>query len=286
MTSFVRLAALSLAAACTSEPRRNPAAVEPPLLRFEARDFAFTGPTTATAGLTRVRLVNRGPAWHEALITRLPDSVTADAYVAAARAGEAFPVGADDAGGPGKVAAGDSSDVILDLEPGRYAVVCWSDSHVKVGMIASFVIAVGEAKPSTADQRASRDADSLAGRPANAREVRLEDFRIAHDSGVYQRGLNVLHVRNTGARPHDVTYYRLAPGRTIRDFGAWSVSRKGVPPATPVGGMVTLAPGRDGWVELELLPGHYFAACGTPESGPDGVRIHAQMGMIDVFEVP
>jgi hypothetical protein len=122
--------------------------------------------------------------------------------------------------------------------------------------------------------------------PAATGEIRLEDFSIAHDSAAYRTGANVLRVRNTGRRPHDLTFYRLEPGRTARDFGVWYASRNGPPPATPVGGMVTLAPGREGWVELDLPPGSYLAACGTPEPGPEGVMLHAQMGMVEVFEIP
>jgi hypothetical protein len=246
------------------------------LLRLEAHDFAFSGDTVAAAGRTRVRLVNHGPAWHEALLTRLPDTVTTEQYLAEARAGEAFPVGAFDVGGPGKIAAGDSSDVVLDLEPGRYAVVCWSDDHVSAGMISTMVITVaageGSARPSVP-----------AAIPTG--EVLLEDFRIVHDSGTYRRGPNVLRVRNTGARPHDITYYRLEPGKTVRDFGRWYATREGEAPAVPVGGMVTLAPGREGLMELDLAPGSYFAGCGTPEEDTTGTVLHIQMGMLETFEI-
>ncbi len=286
MRPFIRLAALATLVACASEKQPDAAAREMPLLRLEARDFTFSGPAEARAGLTRVRLVNHGPAWHEALLTRLPDEVTPEAYLASARAGDAFPVGALDVGGPGKVAAGDSSDVLIPLEPGRYAIVCWSDNHVTAGMIMSFVVTVSAGDRAAGTQGSvARAADSV-GIPVASGEVRLEDFRIAHDSSAYRRGANMLRVRNTGARPHDLTFYRLEPGRTAQDFGVWYATRQGAPPAVPVGGMVTLAPGREGWAELDLTPGRYLAACGTPEPGPDGVRIHAQMGMVEVFEIP
>ena len=261
------------------QPAGAPAEIH--LLRLEARDFSFTGPANAPAGLTRIRLVNHGPSWHEALITQLPEGVTAEAYLADARAGNAFPVGALDFGGPGKVAAGDSSDVVLSLAPGRYVVVCWADDHVKSGMLSSIAITVGDDPGGVV----AADSGSSAA-PVASGEVRLEDFTIAHDSGAYRSGANVLRVRNTGQRPHDLTFYRLEPGRTAGEFGAWYASRSGPPPATPVGGMVTLAPGREGWVELDFPPGQYLAACGTPEPGPDGVTIHAQMGMVEVFEIP
>ena len=288
-----RIAAISTAASallgCVAEKRPDPAPRDqaPQVLRIEARDFAFTVPEQVRAGLVRVRLVNHGREWHEALVTRLADSVSTDAYLASARAGDAFPAGAFDVGGPGKVAMGDSSEVVIKLEPGRYAVVCWSDNHVKAGMIASVVVAVDSTRQTGEAATGQGGGDSATpGSPAATGELRLEDFRIAHDSGVYKPGRNVLHIRNTGARPHDVTFYRLEPGRTPRDFGVWYATRNGPPPAVPVGGMVTLAAGREGWAELDLSPGQYLVACGTPEPGPNGVQLHAQMGMVDVFEIP
>ena len=265
-----------LAAAC-SDGQRDRRAAELPLVRLEAHDFAFTVPARSAAGLTRVRLVNRGPGWHEANIAKLPDGETIDSYLAGARSGNSFPAGAVDFGGPGKIAANDSSDVVLDLEPGRYVVVCWHDDHVKAGMIATMVV--------SADSASDTPRRDSAGTPAVTGEVALEDFRFTHGPDTYRRGHNVLRVRNVGQRPHDMTIYQLRPGRTIPEFTAWYRSREGEPPALPVGGMVTLAPGKEGLVEIDFEPGSYFVGCGTPEKTPEGTKIHAQMGMAEAFDI-
>lgn len=282
------LALIGVSIACDSG-RADDAPRALPLLRLEARDFTFFVPSRSTVGLTRVRLVNHGPSWHEALVTRLPEGVTPEAYLEEARAGKAFPVGARDMGGPGKVAAGDSSEVVLALEPGRYAIVCWADDHVKAGMLSAVIISVGDsavANDKTGGANTSADvAIEASGAPTPTGDVRLEEFKIVHDSGTYRRGANVLRVRNTGQRPHDLTFYRLADGKSARDFGVWYATREGPAPAVPVGGIVTLAPGREGLVELDLPPGRYFAGCGTPEDGPNGVTLHIRMGMVEVFEI-
>jgi len=286
MRSIVCAAGVVSLIACTSRQAAH-APRELSLLRIEARDFSFAVSTEAPAGLTRIRLVNHGTAWHEALVTRLPDGVTTDAYVAGARAGDAFPADAEDFGGPGLIATGDSSEVIVELKPGRYAIVCWSDSHVKSGMIAPVIITVSNrviAGPSDTTASVARTVDT-ADAPSATGEVRLEDFRFVHDSGVFRRGANVLRVRNTGQRPHDMTFFRLEPGHTAQEFGAWRATRQGAPPAIPVGGMTTLAPGHDGWFKLDLAAGRYLVACGTPEQTDKGVQIHARMGMVEVFEV-
>src|SRR5687767_15072371 len=165
MRTRLRLASLCLLGACSGAGSRGGPA-QPRLLRLEASDFTFAAPATVAAGLTRVRLVNRGSEWHEALITRLPAGTSAEAYLAAARAGESFPVGAVDFGGPGVVPMGDSSEVVLRLPPGRYAIVCWSGNHVKRGMIATLTVA----EP---DPRAER-ADTAAPPPSSHAVVALE----------------------------------------------------------------------------------------------------------------
>jgi uncharacterized cupredoxin-like copper-binding protein len=284
-SSLLAAAAVALIACSTRQAADAPR--ELPLLRIEARDLSFSVPTELPAGPTRIRLVNHGAAWHEALVTRLPEGVTTEAYLASARAGDAFPVNAVDVGGPGLVAATDSSEVVVVLEPGRYAVVCWSENHVKAGMIASMTISVtdsGAIRESGTTPSAAHGVDTV-GAPAPTGEVRLEDFRFVHDSGALRSGSNVLRVRNTGQRPHDMTVFKLEPGRTARDFGMWYATRQGPPPAIPVGGMSTLAPNHDGWLMLNLPPGSYLVVCGTPEQTADGVQPHARMGMVEVLEL-
>jgi uncharacterized cupredoxin-like copper-binding protein len=258
--------ALSLVSACASrESGEN--TERPHLIRLVASDLRFAAPDTIPAGLTRLRLVNTGQAWHEALITRLPDSATAETYAAGARAGDAFPVSAVDVGGPGQIAAGDSSEVVLNLPPGRYAIVCWSDNHVKAGMIVPLVVSATETiATGTA--------------PAAEAEVKLEEYRFTHTTP-FRNGRQIVQVKNTGQRPHNLQIYRLESGKTLADFGAWFASRQGAPPAVPVGGMSTMAPGTEAWMHLALEPGRYFIACGTLEGG----KIHAQLGMIEEFEI-
>jgi uncharacterized cupredoxin-like copper-binding protein len=285
MRSIVCAAGVVSLIACTS---RQAADVprELSLLLIEARDLTFAVPTEVPAGLTRIRLVNYGAAWHEALVARLPDGATTEAYLAGARAGDKFPVDAVDFGGPRLIATGDSSEVMVELKPGRYAIVCWSENHVKAGMVAPVMITVSDRVVTGPSGTASvaRTVDT-ADAPHATGEVRLEDFRFVHDSGVFRLGSNVLRVRNTGQRPHDMTFFRLEPGRTAREFGMWVATKQGAPPAIPVGGMTTLAPGHDGWFMLDLAAGRYLVACGTPEPTDKGVQLHARMGMVEVFEV-
>ena len=201
MRRGVGVTAVFLAGAGTSADSDS-ARDEPTLLRLEATDFAFPAPKTIPAGPTRVRLINQGRAWHAALLTRLPEGTSVDTYLAGERAGESFPASATDVGGPGQTAVGDSSEVMVRLAPGRYAVVCWSDNHVKAGMIALLVVT-------------GSSADSLM-EPARADvDVSLQDFRFVH-SAPFRGGHQVLRIRNDGRTPHNMQLYRLEPGRTLR----------------------------------------------------------------------
>jgi uncharacterized cupredoxin-like copper-binding protein len=115
-----------------------PESTRPRLLRLVATDFAFDSPPEVEAGLTRVRLVNHGRAWHYTLMAALPDGATTDDYLIEARSGEDFPASTVDIGGPGLITPGDSAEVVLDLRPGRYALICWYDNHLIAGMLQHY----------------------------------------------------------------------------------------------------------------------------------------------------
>jgi uncharacterized cupredoxin-like copper-binding protein len=238
----------------------------PAPLRLIASDNAFEVPARVRGGLVTVRLVNQGHSWHEALIVALADSASVATYLDAAKAGSDFPAGASDVSGPGIVGPGDSSEVVLRLAPGRYAVVCWTDNHVKAGMIAALEV-TGSSPPSP-------------GAPAAETELGLLDFHFDLSQPL-RAGRQVIQIANRGKRTHEVAVYRLAEGRTVADFGAWLATRDGAPPAWPVGGAASMESGRETWATLTLPPGHYFMACGVPE----GDQIHAQLGMLEEFTI-
>ena len=240
---------------------------EPRLLRLVATDFAFESPRTIEAGLTRVRMVNQGHAWHYALVVALDEGATVDTYLAAARAGADFPAGTTDVGGTGLVTPGDSSEVVLDLRPGRYALLCWYDSHLLAGMAA----------PLTATETSAHAVPA----PASDAEVVLREFAFGL-SRPFRAGPQVLHVTNAGTRPHEFDVYRLEPGRSLADFEAWNATRSGAPPAEPVGGVGDFVPGREVWAFLDLQPGRYFMTCEVPE----GAQSHADLGMVEEFVIP
>jgi hypothetical protein len=110
-----------------------------------ATDSGLVLPAKIGSGIRKVRLLNRGTVMHEGVFEHFftPDSRAA-AFVESVRAGVDVPSIAEDAGGPGLAAPGDSTVVWVDLLPGHYAVGCWYGNHIShVGMQDSDVVAAG-----------------------------------------------------------------------------------------------------------------------------------------------
>src|SRR5690349_8505340 len=91
-----------------------------------ASDFKFEAPDTVRAGLTRVRLRNKGPDFHHVQIVQLRDGGSIDELLDTLKAtsGKA-PAGSRFVGGPNVPSNDGWSEAILTLRPGRYALICF-----------------------------------------------------------------------------------------------------------------------------------------------------------------
>jgi hypothetical protein len=239
-----------------------------PLLRLEAHNLRFAPPPLVPAGLTRVRLINRDPVWHEASLLRFTDSsATLAGYLAAARAGDEYPAFALDIGGISFLAPGDSADALVALPPGRYAVICWHRDHVLQGMGAEFEVrgASPQGKPTPP-----------------AAEMALADFTIPVLAP--PAGRQLLHLTNAGPSEHELAILRLQPGKSAADFLAWrAAGETGAPPARTIAGTAALRPGSEIWLDVPWEPGRYLLLC-MLEDGTG--RYHAELGMQRLIEIP
>jgi hypothetical protein len=109
------------------------------------RDFAFEVPELS-AGTHTFRIHNAGEQTHEVFVVRLNDGVTGEQFMAAA---EADPTGMPPGtplGGNGAISSGLSNYLTLNLEPGRYLVLCFVPDpadgvpHAMKGMVREVVI--------------------------------------------------------------------------------------------------------------------------------------------------
>ena len=76
---------------------------------------------------------------------------------------------------------------------------------------------------------------------------------------------------------------KLAPGKTMKDLGAWMGKPEGPPPADAIGGLVGVAKGSTGYFNVELSSGNYAMICFVPDA-KDG-KAHLEHGMIKEFSV-
>ena len=248
-------------------------ATEANVVTFTASDFAFQGPDSIPAGLTALRLVNKGPEVHHMQIVKLNDGKTVMDFVNAIKAGGAPPAWATEVGGPNAPAPGSESNATQKLEPGAYAVVCFVDTpdhvpHLFKGMMRALTVT-----PSSSATAPEPTADVI---------VTLTDYDFT-TSAPLTAGQRVFKVVNNAEQPHEIELMQFAPGKTHADFINWMKDFKGVPPARPIGGIAGLAKGRDGYFTADLAPGEYTFVCFLPDA-KDG-KPHLMHGMIKNVKV-
>lgn len=238
---------------CARPQHRDATAAEPTLLRLTSHEFGFEVPARVPAGLTRVRLVNRGTYWHHAELARFDSTLTREGYIDQICGGAEFPVGATDMGGTALVAPGDSLDVVMRLTPGRWAAICFASGggvwHPKLGMVTPFEVT---ARPGP-DPAVEPKADLVL-------DMRDDGFGFP-DTLV--EGRRCVRIENTGRDFHEADFIRLDPGRTYADYVAWRKDSKEVPPGpgVPVGGCSDFGPGGRMWSFVDFRPGQYFVIC-------------------------
>ncbi len=244
-----------LAAALAGCGNRPVAPSEPPLVRFTAHEFEFGLPDTVPAGLVRVRLVNDGTLWHAALFVRLDSTQTPEGYLREIRAGSEFPSHAVDFGGHALTAPGDSADVVMRFEPGRWLAMCSANGggawHVRLGMVDGFVVAAR----ATASDAPPPDDGTLV--------MRDGSFEFP-DS--LTPGVRWVRIENHGQRWHEVDVLRLEPGKDKSSYERWrTVEHQMLPgPCTPIGGAADFGPGVVQWSRMDLRPGRHMMVCDMP----------------------
>ena len=117
----------------------------PNVVTMTATDFAFEAPDTIPAGVTTIRLVNRGPALHHAQLVRFNEGKTLADLLNALKNPGPLPSWVMELGGPNPPAPGEETNSTQILEPGSYAVICFVDipdnvPHFVKGMAHAFAV--------------------------------------------------------------------------------------------------------------------------------------------------
>ena len=246
-------------------------------LQIDAADFSFeVNSKTVSAGRVPVKLQNNGTEPHQVMILRLHDGVSIDRYLSAAQSDEGSAGSLiDNSGGVNVVDPGSAGTGYADLQPGKYALVCYIPSgdhvgHLHKGMVAELTV------PDTA-------ATPIAG-PAPVADIVLHDFNFTLPA----QGLGTpgtYRFVNNGAEAHEFVVMRIDDGKTLTDVLPYlQAGFQGDKPLTFAGGSGGVEPGQTGFTDLALSPGHYVAMCFITD--PASHKHHAELGMIAPFEVP
>jgi hypothetical protein len=224
---------------------------------YVARDYGFSGPERIPAGLTTVEIINHGQDAHQIQFIKLPAGKTAADFSAEIIADPArLPSWTQRRGGPNGVVPGERATAIIDLEPGDYVLICGIPDRHGVPHVA-----LGMLKPLRVVAAAERTLKA----PQADLTITLVDFAFELSRPV-TAGEKTIHVLNKGTQPHEVVVVQLAPGASIKDFAESFVPGVPVLPAgKPIGGIVGLERGLEGFFRMDFPPGIYGLICFLPD---------------------
>ena len=116
----------SLVGGCAREVQQGASgSVPPPVITYTAKDYALEGPETIAGGLTTLRLVNQGQDLHQLAFLKLEEGKTVEdlpkQYPGSI---SLLPKWVKPMGGPNGIITGDEAVVTINLEPGRYVLIC------------------------------------------------------------------------------------------------------------------------------------------------------------------
>jgi hypothetical protein len=173
-----------------------------------------------------------------------------------------------------------TAEGIIDLNPGDWFAGIQIESEDGPGTGAAQALSVTGEMPTLTD-------------PTVAVTATLSDLKIDL-SGTVPSGPQIWKVTNTGAMPHFISIGMSDGTLTQENVQATFGMFIGTPMAadatpidvntiTPVIDSGVLSPGQSMWIEVNLQPGQYLAACFL--SGPGALPLHAAMGMFTIFDV-
>jgi len=210
-------------------------------IRIVATDNGYEAPASVAPGLRHVVYANHGTEIHEAMFVKLPENMSALDFVAAVKAGSLFPKGALDYSGAGLTSPGETVEVWLRLDPGRYILVCWIGDHATTRPVHSLSVEGVAADDAT---------------PKEDVVLRMFDYRFELD-GVLKKGPQILRVETPGPSMHEADLFRLQDGETIGDMNRWyKTEGEGLPPMQLAGGVLDNHDiTRVVWLERPSFPG-------------------------------
>ncbi len=235
-----------------------------------ATDYAFEMPATLPAGLTTLRLANKGKELHHLYMVKVPSGKSSKDILAWLKAGGPPPQWMKPVGGPN--ASAGVTEFTSTLEAGDYVAFCVIPSpdgtpHVMKGMIKDVKIT-----PSASASPAPKPTITLT----------LKDYDFTFDKPL-SAGRHVIAVKNAGPQPHEFFMAKLLPGKTPMDMVKFTEKPAGAPPGIPFGGITDILPGQTVSLTVDVPAGEYGFICFDPDA-KDG-KPHLAHGMIKQISV-
>jgi len=199
-------------------------------------------------------------------------------------------------GGPNAGGIGSTTNMVVDLQPGPYMVVCLIPDeetgmpHAAMGMISPLEVTT----PTTEAQIAPPEIQGA---------IDLVDFSFEGLPAELPAGPHTWAITDTGEQLHEIVIYQQAPGvpyAVIESIflalpeatptgieatpGAMASPEAGAPPPfTAIGGVAPMSPGVINYLEIELAAGDHFAICFIPDAETGAP--HFALGMIMPFTI-
>ena len=274
LSQFVSLAGLVvvvllIGGGCDHAAQRNSRQTT---FRIVATDAGFEAPDAVPIGLRHIVFENHGSEIHEAMLEKLPATMSAADFQAEVKRGLLFPKGVLDYSGPGLMSPGETVEMWLRVDPGEYVLICWN--HSETGPVHAFSVRapILDDPPPTADVT-----------------LKLVDYRFEFQ-GKLHKGEQVIRIETPGPSMHEADLFRLHPGKTVADVRKWLKEHLRVAPVDAMGGALS---GHDigtvVWIRKNFIPGRYVLHCEMPvtfnsETTSLGTT-HADLGMVQEFEI-
>ena len=241
-------------------------------------DYAFQAPDTIAAGRTTLRLVNNGKDFHHIWLIKLEGGHTLPELVEATKKQGPMPKWAVDVGGPNSPMPGGENSATLDLEPGKYVMVCVipamadGQPHFMKGMVKEITVA-----PRVGVEQAGKSAA-----PKPDVTMTLDDYSFTTSAPITS-ATKTIRIQNAAAQSHEVVLMKLDAGVTPEQFLQALEKPQGPPPGKILGGVTGIAKGRTIDLTASFTPGDYTLLCFVPDA-KDG-KPHIAHGMVKNFAV-
>ncbi|HEX7981376.1 MAG TPA: hypothetical protein VF461_22390 [Gemmatimonadaceae bacterium] len=241
-------------------------------------DYAFQVPDTIAAGRTTLRLVNKGKDFHHIWLMKLEGGHTLAELAEATKKQGPMPKWTVDVGGPNSPMPGGESSATLDLEPGKYVMVCVipamtdGQPHHMKGMVKEITVVA----------RKGVEQAGKAVAPAADVTMTLDDYSF-NTSAPITTATKTIRIKNAAAQSHEVVIMKLDAGVTPEQFLQALEKPQGPPPGKILGGVTGIAKGRTIDLSTTFTPGDYTLLCFVPDA-KDGMP-HIAHGMVKNFSV-